>query len=103
LQVSHRSRAVGRLSTIDDALGSIRVPPMVFGVSPNMFSGGTPEIARVDACAPQNQPQPSLARSLIDHQETSVYMQCLAGNVGAGLGGEEDHRASEVFGDLDPA
>jgi len=25
---------------------------VVFGVSPNRFSGGTPEIARGDACAP---------------------------------------------------
>ncbi len=33
---------------------------VVFGVSPNRFSGGTPEIARGDACAPQ--PAPALSR-----------------------------------------
>ena len=31
---------------------------VVFGVSPTEFSGGTPEIAREDACAPRTYPKP---------------------------------------------
>ena len=47
---------------------------VVFSVSPNRFSGETPEIAREDACAPQTLTQTASVENYCDPQ--NLYSQC---------------------------